>query len=245
MDENNAKPQRPNPFAPAGAPGWRDPALNPPDPQPSTLEPASPRTLPEALTAAYHCASYELLDTMSHGVPVSDLDPRSLDSWICAGAIYAASESLEPVLPEPFRLIVARGVATAAFYDVGVTLSSYEPDSPERTAALLEHKSTAPNAAEGEASRPEAHPREPRRPLNEAMQVALAQAYDEYQWDFPEGIPFEALGKEVYSLFFNRGRFAAFAVLEPVLPRETAIQMAEAIAEAAWQVRARELASAA
>jgi hypothetical protein len=140
---------------------------------------------------------------------------------------------LEPFLPEPLRSITARGQTAAALYDVTVDLSTYEPDAPERMYTL----STI------EPPRPEAHPREPWRPLDEAMKVAFAHACEEYQWDFPEGVPFEALGQEVYDLFLNRGRFGAFKVLESVLPRETAIQMAEAIAEAAWQLRARELAN--
>ena len=78
------------------------------------------------------------------------------------------------------------------------------------------------------------------------MQVALAQAYDEYQWDFPEARSNgRRSGRRSTASSLTAAGFVAFEVLEPVLPRETAIQMAEAIAEAAWQVRARELASAA
>jgi hypothetical protein len=196
-------------------------------------QPEPPTTLGAAMNAAYSAAWSELRHSLPHGVPVGELNPKILDSWICSAAIHNASEPLEPFLPEPLRSITARGQTAAALYDVTVHLSTHEPDVPER---MLSSSTIAPSPSE-------AHPREPWRPLDEAMKVAFAQACDEYQWDFPEGVPFEALGEEVHSLFFSRGRLVAFEVLEPVLPREAAIQMAEAIAEAAWQLRTRELAN--
>jgi len=221
-----------NPFArSSGGEPSVDPAINPFGPQPGMQQPEPPTTLEAAMNAAYSAAWSELCDHLPHGLPVDELDPGILDTWICSAAIYSASEPLESFLPEPLRSATARGQTAAALYDVTVHLSTYEPDAPERM-----HPSSM-----ADPSPREAHPREPWRPLDEAMKVAFAQACDEYQWDFPEDVPFEALGTKVYSLFFNRGRFVAFEVLEPVLPRETAIQMAEAIAEAAWQLRAREL----
>lgn len=196
--------------------------LNPFGPQPGMPSYEPPGTLGEAVQAAYFAAWSELRHNLPHGMPASELDPQGLDSWICAVAIHSASEPLKSFLPEPFRNAAARGAAAAALYDVTLHLATYDP---------MPHPS------------PEAHPREPWRPLDEAMRVAFARACEEFNWDFPEGLPFEALGKPVYDLFYRRGRWVAFDVFKPVLPRDAAVQMAEAIAEAAWQLRARELAS--
>ena len=225
-----------NPFAKTSGDGHLvNPTVNPFGPQTGMHEPEPEllSTLEGAMKAAYSAAWSELRHSLPHGVAMNELDPQILDSWICSAAIHSASEALETFLPEPLRSITARGQTAAALYDVTVHLSTYEPDAPER---MRSPPMTDPSPSE-------AHLREPWRPFDEAMKVAFVQVCDEYQWDFPEGVPFEALGKDVHSLFFSRGQLVAFEVLEPVLPREAAIQMAEALAEAAWQLRGRELAN--
>ena len=79
---------------------------------------------------------------------------------------------------------------------------------------------------------PKRHPSRPLRPLDEAIALAFWDACEQFDNDFPEGVPFEALPSEVYQLFVQRGRNASFWILETCLPWSAAVKIAEAIGEA-------------
>jgi hypothetical protein len=85
---------------------------------------------------------------------------------------------------------------------------------------------------------------EQRVALGKAIDAAFASACEMYGCiEIPEGIPFEDLPQEEHDRCVRRGRLDAFSILEPILTWDAAVRMAELLAEAAWQIRARELAT--
>jgi hypothetical protein len=211
-------------------------------PQPGLPEYRPPRNLAEALEAARDRASAEVRYVLASGLPISDLIQRVDDGSAHCAAEMGALALLDCFTPAEDEAVwdVAKDLAEDAVYQRRKELALLspaelvDPPTPGALAALQTH--ALPTIG------PTRHPSRPLRPLDEAIAVAFWDACAEYHDDFPEGVPFEELPTEVYDLFVQRGRHASFWVLEPCLPWSAAVKMAEAIGEAAWQYRARELA---
>jgi hypothetical protein len=205
----------------------RLPASDPSGPQPSSSPFNPPRTLRDALSAAEDAALLEL----RHALPCGT-EPAKLKSMLENGTAHNAAENgatlelmhfldgeaLDAVIEEVAEHAIERrigelAVTTAAPLSVP-TVTITEPVQPHDWSQENEEKDIA-----------------------QAFLDACGVYLDE---DFPRDVPFDALGHDVRELFVYRGRMLALETLEPVLPWEAAVRIAEALGEAAWYVCAPE-----
>ena len=189
---------------------------------------APARTLREALLAAQTTASAELRLILPAGLPAVEIKRLVADGSAFAAANYGAMLELERFMSNDLLYEVTGGIAEGVVMRWADELSAKPGATPTLIGTLTEQYCDLP--------------RQPLRPVDDAIACAFADVCEAYELNFPTGVPFESLNPEVHAIVVRRGRLIAFNVLEPSLPRAAAICMSEAIAEGAWHVCARELA---
>ena len=112
---------------------------------------------------------------------------------------------------------------------------------PIPTATAVPVPETLPSNA---ASHDKGQPDDQIDALISALSEAFVSSCELYgDLDLPTGVAFEDLPPEHHARCVRQGRYDAFSQFRSILTWEAAARLAELVAEAAWQFRARELAT--
>jgi hypothetical protein len=199
-----------------------------------------PRTLLEAIDAAREAAQAEVLYHLPDDAPTA-----TIEAVLEAGSAFTNAESvavmeLVAFLPMEKQEALSGEIAEWAINKRLTELAGRFCGQPEIAAAP--GANPVAEAALGEEE--EEQPDEQFAALLAAITDAFASACEHYGYmPMPVGVPFEAFSDKTHDRFIRWGRRDAFNTLKSVLTWDAAAAMAELIAEAAWQFRARELAT--